>query len=352
VSHQGSSYSYQPFNSLTAANGTTFGYDTNGNLTSKADASGSWIYTWDYENRLKQATLSGGIAVAYSYDALGRRIQRTSSATGTTKFVYDGADVVRDLDGSGSAIADYLNGPGIDDKLRESVGSTLAYFLSDHLGTIRTLADASGGVTSNINYDTYGQVTGGSTPTRYTYTGRESDSDTGLLYYRARWYDSHQGRFISEDPIGIDAGINWYAYVENDPAGSSDPFGLKPLPKSRTRTRPCNAAEMSECSRICGPRGVQSCMVSQTFRIVRIKDRLAGWQWMDGPMSCSCNECEEKTVPVPIPMVFPRPSTNPRPRIVPVPVPSWLPHFFTIPLIMVDPCLVYPQLCFTNNITE
>jgi YD repeat-containing protein len=100
ASHQGSSYSYQPFNRLVSANGTTFSYDANGNETSKSDSNGSWAYTRDYENRLVQASISGGVTVTYSYDALGRRIQRTSSVTGTAKFVYDGADVLRDLDGS------------------------------------------------------------------------------------------------------------------------------------------------------------------------------------------------------------------------------------------------------------
>jgi YD repeat-containing protein len=58
ASHQGSIYSYQPFNRLVGANGSSFGYDANGNLTSKTDASGNWTYSWDYENRLKQASRS------------------------------------------------------------------------------------------------------------------------------------------------------------------------------------------------------------------------------------------------------------------------------------------------------
>ena len=90
----------------------SFGYDTNGNQVSKTDASGSWTYSWDYENRLKQASKSGGVAITYDYDALGRRVQLTSTAGGTTKFVYDGADVLRDLGSNGATVADYLNGAG------------------------------------------------------------------------------------------------------------------------------------------------------------------------------------------------------------------------------------------------
>jgi RHS repeat-associated protein len=227
ASHQGSSYSHQPFNRLVTANSNSYGYDANGNLTSKTDASGSWIYTWDYENRLKQASKSGGVSVTYAYDALGRRIQRSSSASGTMKFVYDGADVIRDLDASGSTIAEYLNAPGVDNKLRQSASGAVSYFATDHLGTTRALTDASGSLASTLNYDSFGNVTGSSPSTRYTFTSRELDSETGLLYYRARWYDPQQGRFVSEDPIGLEGGLNSYAFVENNPGNNTDPFGLR-----------------------------------------------------------------------------------------------------------------------------
>ena len=233
ASHQGSSYSYQAFNQQVTANSNTYAYNTNGNLISKTDASGSWSYTWDYENRLKQASKSGGVTVIYAYDVMGRRIQRTSSTGGTAKFVYDDADVVRDLDGNGATVADYLNGPGIDNKLRQATGGTASYFITDHLSTTRALTDASGNIASSLGYDSYGNLTSGSASTRYAYTGREIDSDVGLIYYRARWYDPQQGRFISEDPIGLEAGINFYRYVNNSPLVFADPLGLCPETKKR-----------------------------------------------------------------------------------------------------------------------
>jgi RHS repeat-associated protein len=226
ASHQVSSYSYQPFNRLVTADSNSYAYDLNGNLVSKTDASGSWSYTWDYENRLKQAD-SGSVTVNYSYDALGRRIQRSSSQSGTTKFIYDDADVLRDLDGSGSTVTDYLNAPGIDNKLRQTTGSTASYIVADHLGTTRALADASGNITDVLAYDSFGNVTSGQAPTRYSYTGREVDSDTGLIYYRARWYDPQTGRFAGEDPIRFEGGVNFYAYVDNRPLRYTDPSGLQ-----------------------------------------------------------------------------------------------------------------------------
>jgi len=67
---------------------------------------------------------------------------------------------------------------------------------------------------------------GAANPIRYT--GREMD-ETGLYYYRARYYSPEMGRFISEDPIRFAGGMNWYAYVENSPLNWVDPLGLDGL---------------------------------------------------------------------------------------------------------------------------
>jgi len=83
-------------------------------------------------------------------------------------------------------------------------------------------------------YDSYGNVTSGLVSTRYTYTGRESDPETGLIYYRAQWYDAGQGRFISEDPFGLKGGVNLFGYVANNPLRFSDPGGLCPQNSRQT----------------------------------------------------------------------------------------------------------------------
>ena len=67
-------------------------------------------------------------------------------------------------------------------------------------------------------------MTGGQV-SRLKYTGREDDG-TGLYQYRARYYDPAVGRFISEDKLTFDAGINFYAYVSNNPINATDPTGL------------------------------------------------------------------------------------------------------------------------------
>src|SRR5437667_2122161 len=164
-----------------------------------------------------------------SVGTLGTCFWPTRSVTGvSTNFVYDGQDVVKDINSDGSTV-EYLNGPGIDNKIRQkgSSTSTTYYFSQDHLGSPTALTGTTGKLVERITYDAYGN-SAGSTRTRYGLTGRERDSLTGLLYYRARFYDPQLGRFISEDPIGLAGGINSFAYVGNNPVLYRDPSGLCP----------------------------------------------------------------------------------------------------------------------------
>jgi len=80
----------------------------------------------------------------------------------------------------------------------------------------------------HITYDSFGKLTAstGSLTNPFQYTARESDSETGLYYYRARYYDLNVGRFLTEDPVGFNAGPNFYRYVRNNPALLIDPTGL------------------------------------------------------------------------------------------------------------------------------
>lgn len=120
----------------------------------------------------------------------------------------------------------YLNGPGIDDKLRQTNTQTgPLYFLQDQLGSTTALVDSSGGVVERSQYEPFGGSSGNSL-TRFSFTGREKDNQTGLMYYRARWYDPEQARFLSEDPAGFAGGLNKYAYAGNDPVNKTDPLGL------------------------------------------------------------------------------------------------------------------------------
>jgi RHS repeat-associated protein len=211
--------------------GVSYGYDYNGNRTSKTVGSSVWQYAYDYENRLTQVTPPTGPSIFYAYDALGRRVAR-SFGDYWTAFGYDGADVLWEYSAYDSSTIWYGNGPGIDNKLwmHQFQGSSpiTVYFLTDHQGSTRALISDTGGIVSGslMDYDSFGNSSG-TVGTRYRYTGREWDADAQLYYYRARYYDPAARRFISEDPIGLEGGINLYAYVENNPVNFTDPMGLQ-----------------------------------------------------------------------------------------------------------------------------
>ena len=81
-------------------------------------------------------------------------------------------------------------------------------YTADGLGSITELTDAAGSVTQDYLYDSYGQIASstGTLENPYTFTGREFDPESGLYYYRARYYNANIGRFMNEDPIGFSGG--------------------------------------------------------------------------------------------------------------------------------------------------
>jgi RHS repeat-associated protein len=216
------SASYDLANRLTArtAAGVTATptWDANGNLTNDGVRS----YTWDARNRM---TAIPGVA-SFAYDALGRRQSITSGGAAIAK-IYDGVDPVQEQSG-GVVQANLLTGLGIDERFTRTAGSTISTLVTDTLGSTVALADSTGAITTYYGYDAYGSTTssGAANDNPYQFTGRENDG-TGLYYYRARYYSPAWGRFVSEDPIGPDGGINLYAYANSAPTIIVDPSGLQ-----------------------------------------------------------------------------------------------------------------------------
>jgi RHS repeat-associated protein len=227
------SYSYNNSNELTSsADGYSYTYDFNGNTLTKADSTGTTQYAWDFENRLTSVTLpNGGVAVSFRYDLFGRRVQK-SSTNGTTNYLYDGLDPVANaierLDGNGTILSRFVQNR-TDEHLAQVASGAVSYYEQDGLDSTSSLSDATGGLAQSYAYNTFGNLltSAGIIDNPFQYTGRDFDPETGIYYYRARYYDSSIGRFISEDPIRFAGSSSFYLYTQNRPTNAVDPTGLK-----------------------------------------------------------------------------------------------------------------------------
>jgi RHS repeat-associated protein len=227
-------YSYNSANELTSNSIGSYTYDANGNTLS--DPSGK-SYTWDFENRLTQAVVPGtnGGTTTFKYDPFGRRIHKISPNF-TSIFVYDEFNLIESVNAAGAEVASYTQTQGIDETLAELRSSTTDYYDADGLGSITSLSSSTAALANTYTYDSFGKLTNSTGTLRnpFQYAGREFDPETGIYEYRARYYDSNSGRFISEDPLGFVGGLNFYAYVHGNSVNFSDPFGLKDYNEQQT----------------------------------------------------------------------------------------------------------------------
>ena len=199
-------------------------YDAAGNVT----ANGGAGYTYDAENRLASA---GGMT--YAYDADGNRVKKSSGSTGTL-YWYASPGIIAESDLAGNIQHEYVFFGGKRVARIDQPGSSVHYYLSDHLGSTSMVVSSAGTPEEESDYSPFGTeyVLTGPGVNRYKYTGHERDSESGLDYYGARYYGSALGRFTSIDPITATPvhlinpqRWNMYAYGMNNPLFYVDPDG-------------------------------------------------------------------------------------------------------------------------------
>jgi RHS repeat-associated protein len=222
-----SNYTYNSNNQLTSFDSIALEYDKNGNLTKKTENGTDFTtYSFDYENRLIRIDYPDQTYSEYKYDPSGRRIENRLRDGNIRRYYYDGDDLLAAYDGSNNLLAAAVYGPGIDQAVSVFRDGNNYYYHSDALGNIYQMTNALQNVVKEYDYSAFGKIISESGTLPFdnpiTYTGREYD-DSGLYYYRARYYDAEVGRFLSRDPI---ASHNLYRYGSNNPLNMKDALGL------------------------------------------------------------------------------------------------------------------------------
>ncbi|MGH9688617.1 MAG: RHS repeat-associated core domain-containing protein [Candidatus Acidiferrales bacterium] len=225
------SYTVNSSNELTSNSNASYTYDDNGDTTSKTTSSGTTNYTWDFESRLASVTLPGsGGTATFKYDPFGRRIQKAVTQNGTTTttdYLYNGDNEVETTDQNGSVVAKFAQGQSIDEPLAESNSSGAYFYQQDGLGSVTSISNGAGQLAQTYTYSSFGDTINstGNVANPFRYTSRHFDSETGLYYYRARYYDPTVGSFLSEDKFQFDAEHDFYVYVGNSVLNAIDPSG-------------------------------------------------------------------------------------------------------------------------------
>ena len=170
--------------------------------------------------------------------------------TETEYYLYDREDRIGDYDENGNLIIAYTHGPGIDEPVAMTVNGSTYFYIPDIQGSIRAIADINGNLMASYVYDVWGNLIshGGVLSERndYLYTGREYDWETGIYYYRYRYYNPEIGRFM-QSSWELNEEMNMYVYVNNDPVKGTDPTGHPDVGGGNLLTHQLRLCE-KECS--------------------------------------------------------------------------------------------------------
>ncbi|MBT0962731.1 RHS repeat-associated core domain-containing protein [Denitromonas iodatirespirans] len=210
-------------------------YDSAGNFVGQ-----SHTLHYNIAGQLASVT-SGGNAVTYQYDGLGRRVSKSGPTMlvpgGFVRYVYDAAHhLVGEYKADGTPIKEYVWIGDLPVAMIETHpdSTTTAYAIeTDHLGTPRLLTDATRAPRWRWTSPPFGEVLPEDDPSglgavtfNLRFPGQYYDKETGLHYNWNRYYDPGTGRYVQSDPIGLQGGWNTYGYVGGNPVSRIDPFGL------------------------------------------------------------------------------------------------------------------------------
>ena len=173
---------------------------------------------------------------SYRYDALDRRIEKTVDGA-ITVFLHAGAEEIAEYDSSGNLLRRFVPGAGFGEIIAtveaSPSGGGLRYFHHDDgLGSTVARSNDAGWITEINAYGPFGEGSAPHGTNAFGFTGQRFDAESGLYYFRARYYSPTLGRFLQPDPAGFVDGLNLYTYAGNSPITFNDPLGLASNPNS------------------------------------------------------------------------------------------------------------------------
>jgi RHS repeat-associated protein len=260
----------------------TFTYDLNGNLRTN----GTRIFDYDDENQLIRITEPTAWKSEFSYDGrMRRRIRKEFAWTGSwtqtneVRYIYDGnlvlqerwfdpqlstpnpqqlvtytrgQDLSHTLEGAGGIGGLLARSSSTLSSIALNGGGSTAYYVADGNGNITALLNTNGAIVARYEYDPFGNTISINGPLAGAnlcrFSSKECHQNSGLIYYLYRYYDPDRQRWINQDPIGVEGGVNLYAFVENAPTHNRDYWGLDGSPVDSPTHAAAHPDSVSECA--------------------------------------------------------------------------------------------------------
>ncbi len=186
---------------LLGTDDVAYEFDPNGNTLTKTKAGVTTEFKYDLRNQLSEVQQSTDVLGRYGFDYEGMRILKLGD-DGVRRYTYDQLSVVTEANQANTTVSKYDY--GLDQLVRlDNTSEGRSFFHLDILGSTVSLTENVGSTRQSIFYDAWGKERDrvGASANKFTFTGHEKDEETGLIYAKARFYDTDIGRFLTQDSL-------------------------------------------------------------------------------------------------------------------------------------------------------
>ncbi|MBS0637386.1 MAG: hypothetical protein JSS12_07730 [Verrucomicrobia bacterium] len=244
LEHNGKQYAVNNLHSVSSDGTRSFEYDKRGNRILMKAADGDTSYRYDALDRLIEVRTQDS-CYTYTYDAFNRRLSKKSGLL-EQKFIYDLDNEIGSVDENNAITELRVLAEGLGAEIGASVAlevnDSVYIPLHDRQGSVVVLLDLEGMVKESYRYDAFGNKQTEDLPiSPWGFASKRYDPETGFVYFGRRYYDASLGKWLTQDPLGLKAGPNLYAYLLNNPLSRFDEYGLY---VEDERDRPRNTARV------------------------------------------------------------------------------------------------------------